>query len=279
LTDTPTSQYLHADHAGNFADLYKHARLIALLRALGAEAGPRVYLESHAGAGSYDLDPASRAWRSGFGRLVERDELPAPVAELRAHVTRTGGHWRYPGSPRLAAALLASRDRLCLVERDPETHARLRAEFAGDPRCSCLAGDGFALIPTQLPAATTPGLLLVDPPYLDPGDAVATAALLATCRARWSAGTLAAWYPRRADGCDRRLRDALAERDLGEFDDDWIDTVAAGRGGMHGCGMLVLNAPAGFATRWRPSRAWLAASLTVPGTAHPDRPMDPVPRA
>jgi 23S rRNA (adenine2030-N6)-methyltransferase len=130
LTDTPTSQYLHADHAGNFADLYKHARLIALLRALGAEAGPRVYLESHAGAGSYDLDPASRAWRSGFGRLAERDELPAPVAELRAHVTRTGGHWRYPGSPRLAAALLASRDRLCLVERDPETHARLRAEFA-----------------------------------------------------------------------------------------------------------------------------------------------------
>ena len=47
--------YRHLFHAGNFADVFKHALLTRLLVLLERKDKPLCYLDTHAGIGLYDL--------------------------------------------------------------------------------------------------------------------------------------------------------------------------------------------------------------------------------
>ena len=128
--------YRHAFHAGNFADCMKHALLVWLMRALQRKPAPICVLDTHAGAGSYDLSagPAERTgeWRAGIGRLLH--DPPAPLADYVGLVRRLG---LYPGSPALIRALLRPDDRLACCELHPRSTPRLRRRFAGDPPSRC----------------------------------------------------------------------------------------------------------------------------------------------
>ncbi len=120
--------YRHAFHAGNFADCMKHALLVWLLRALQRKPAPLFVLDTHAGAGRYDLDegPAARTgeWRKGIARLL--DDPPPPLADYVGLVRSLG---LYPGSPALIRALLRPDDRLACCELHPEDAAALRRLF------------------------------------------------------------------------------------------------------------------------------------------------------
>ncbi len=272
---TEVAAYRHADHAGNFADLFKHTLLIALLDALRATGEPLVYLESHAGAGRYTPGTPSTRRLAALASFA-RDASPAPFVRLLAECDTTGARPVYPGSPWLAARLLGSRDRLGLVERATAPRRALETLFADDPRVTCRPGDGFDAVLDLLPAGTRRGLLLADPPYVGSREGDAVLQLLVEARERWPSGTLAAWYPRRDDGIASRLREGVRTHDLHAAYDCWIERASPVTGDMRGCGVLVINPPRGFARDWHAVGVWLAERLFVEGAgrggvAAPDR--------
>jgi len=245
--------YQHSFHAGNFADVFKHVVLCGLLAALSRKDKPWCYLETHAGAGVYDLSGAGAArtgeWRDGIGLLDGVIEASAPLADFLRIVgdLRRRGPSLYPGSPRIARALARPGDRLVLCEQVPQVMAALKAEFAGDRQVAFHARDGYEAH-ALLPPPEKRGLVLVDPPFERSDELEAIADFLAAAMKRYRNGIYAIWYPHKnryqTERWLRRLRAGLAAEALNLH----LDTGAPSAGQMHACGMLVINPPYSFAT-------------------------------
>ncbi|MCU0757068.1 MAG: 23S rRNA (adenine(2030)-N(6))-methyltransferase RlmJ [Xanthomonadales bacterium] len=194
--------YLHAYHAGNFADVHKHAVLLALLSALKRKPAPLSYVETHAGAGRYDLTgPAAiRTGESNAGvRLVlsraADDSLLADYRSVVAAMNPEGGANLYPGSPWIAAHMLGSADRLLLCEREATVAEALRGLFARDERVAVHQRDGYEALRALLPPPIRRGLVLIDPPWEDAQESRQLLKQLAAGLARWDTATWAIWYP------------------------------------------------------------------------------------
>jgi 23S rRNA (adenine2030-N6)-methyltransferase len=244
--------YLHGFHAGNHADVFKHAVATLLLEALTAKPKPLVYIESHAGAGRYDLgaEQASKTaeYRLGIARLWEqRHAFPelAPYFEAITALNPDGGFLRYPGSPALAAHMLRADDRLILMELHPREAQMLRRDLGRDPRVGVHYRDGLAGLAALLPPKPARGLVLIDPPYEQLSEYRRVADALVAAHARWPTGVYALWFPRLArqrdqvDGLLKWIRRAIPDGLLCGISvrrqaDDF---------GMHGSGMLILNPP------------------------------------
>src|SRR6056297_3550771 len=164
--------YRHAYHAGNFADVFKHAALAAILLRMQARPKPLCFLESHAGAGLYSLE-GSQARRGGEAKdgILRLAELAPQHAALAAYLRivkalepNRDGLRVYPGSPLIAAGLLGAEDRLVLTEKLPEEADVLRQLFRQDARAAVHCRDGWEAIGALLPPTPRRGLLLVDPP-------------------------------------------------------------------------------------------------------------------
>jgi 23S rRNA (adenine2030-N6)-methyltransferase len=197
--------YRHAFHAGNFADVVKHlilTRIVLYLRR--KEAAFRV-IDTHAGIGCYDLagDEARRSpeWREGIARLL-REELPEAAAELAApyldivRAENPGGDLlAYPGSPLLVRRLLRPQDRLSAIELHPADAAQLAALFAGDIQARIIALDGWLALGAHVRPKEKRGLVLVDPPFEEPGEFTRLVAGLVKAHRRWEGGIYALWYP------------------------------------------------------------------------------------
>lgn len=238
--------YRHAFHAGNFADCMKHALLVWLLRALARKPTPFRVLDSHAGIGRYDLAASEAArtgeWRAGIGRLMEVTE--GPLADYVALVRAEGG---YPGSPAIAAALLRDQDRLALVELHPEDHATLRAAFRRDPRVATHHRDAWEAIRALTPFPEKRGLVLMDPPFEQPGEYERLTAAMADVNRRARGLVQAAWYPVKGRAPVRAFHAALAEagmRDVVAAELHLREPTDAAR--LNGCGLAVVNPPFGF---------------------------------
>lgn len=244
--------YRHAFHAGNFADVFKHAILLALLDALTAKGKPLCYFDAHAGRGAYALgdEEARRTgeWRDGIGRLFAAPNLPEP---LRRYVDAIGecnpdrALRVYPGSPLLAAKALRVNDRLVLCEVKDGEIAALRALFRDDRRVHVHQRDGYAALHALLPPVEKRGLVLIDPPFeAQEGEFAVIEAALAQAHARWPNGTYAVWYPIKSHRTIAPFHRHLSNGPFGEVlvaelmvqpDDSPLR--------LNGCGMLVANPP------------------------------------
>ena len=129
--------YRHAYHAGNFADVVKHAVLCRVLMHLRDKPAAFRVIDTHAGAGRYDLAGPeagkTQEWRDGIGRLHRREarrrrfaRLLAPYLDAVAALNPAGGSRTYPGSPVLAQSLLRRQDRLIACELEPQAAAALQ---------------------------------------------------------------------------------------------------------------------------------------------------------
>ncbi len=253
--------YRHAFHAGNFADCFKHALLVWLLRALRRKPAPFAVLDSHAGAGRYDLaGPAERTgeWRRGIARL-----LHAPPAALADYVGVVEAAGLYPGSPVISRALLRPDDRLVCCEWHPEDAVALRRCFAGDAQVAVHARDGWAALGALLPpGAAKRGLVLIDPPYEVPDEHARVADALSVVARRFPNGIAAAWYPIKHRAPVRALHEAVR---LGGVRDVvaaelWLrDPTDPSR--LNGNGLLVRHPPYLWDTEWPPMLAALLERL------------------
>ena len=244
--------YRHAFHAGNFADVFKHVVLLALLDALTAKDKPLCYLDTHAGAGVYALDETraekTGEWREGVGRVFAAKSLPQPLHRYRDAIRafNPDGTLRvYPGSPALAAHALRKHDRLLLCETQDEEAAALRETFRADKRVHVHQRDGYTAMNALLPPAERRGMVLVDPPFEAQAEEfrVIEPALTAA-HARWPTGVYAVWYPIKKRATimpfqrwlgSREWRDVVLAELLVQSDDSPLR--------LNGCGIVIVNAP------------------------------------
>ncbi|MGH8184239.1 MAG: 23S rRNA (adenine(2030)-N(6))-methyltransferase RlmJ [Rhodanobacteraceae bacterium] len=244
--------YRHAFHAGNFADVFKHATLLALLDALTAKGKPLCYFDTHAGRGTYSLEDAEARktgeWRDGIGRLFDSTTPPAPLRRYldAIRACNPDGVLRvYPGSPLLAAQALRTNDRMVLCEWQDEEAAALRACLRDDRRAHVHRRDGYAALNALLPPAEKRGLVLIDPPFeAQEGEFTTIEAALAKAHARWPNGVYAVWYPIKSR---RSIVPFHRHASAGPFDKVLVAELLVRPDDspvrLNGCGMLIANPP------------------------------------
>jgi 23S rRNA (adenine2030-N6)-methyltransferase len=210
--------YRHEFHAGNFADVVKHATLARIVSYLREKPTPFRVIDTHAGAGFYDLSGPEAArtgeWREGIGRLLKADLAPEVGALLSPYLDAVaalnpGGRIKvYPGSPLLVRAWLRPGDRLIACELEPQAAAALSRNLATSTRAKVLAIDGWTALSAYLPPKERRGLVLIDPPYEAPDEFTRLADAFTEAQRKWANGIYLLWYPIK----DRSGPDALAKR-------------------------------------------------------------------
>jgi 23S rRNA (adenine2030-N6)-methyltransferase len=210
--------YRHAFHAGSFADVFKHAVLCRLLDYLRQKPAAFRVIDTHAGAGLYDLasPEATRGgeWREGIARLLAA-QLPdkaaallAPYLDVVGALNAPGALKTYPGSPALVQAWLRPQDRLIACELEPMAQAALARAMRRDPRVRTPAIDGWTALAAYVPPKERRGLVLTDPPFERDDDFPRLAQGLAVAHRKWPSGQYLLWYPIKG----RTEPDALAKR-------------------------------------------------------------------
>jgi 23S rRNA (adenine2030-N6)-methyltransferase len=245
--------YRHAFHAGNFADVMKHIILTRILVYLRLKPGAFRVIDTHAGLGRYSLtgDEAKRSpeWRAGIARLLAADLAARPKELLAAYLgvieseNPNGTLARYPGSPLIARKLLRPQDRLSALELHPRDARALGKLFEDDIQTRVTALDGWLALNAYVPPKERRGLVLVDPPFEEPGEWERLVEGLARAHRKWAGGLYALWYPLKeprevnafvtalkATGIPRILRAELL-----------VERALAGR--FYGSGMIVVNPP------------------------------------
>jgi 23S rRNA (adenine2030-N6)-methyltransferase len=263
--------YLHGYHAGNHADVLKHTVLAALLARLVVKEKPLRYIDTHAGAGGYDLRaPAAQRNKEhlgGVGRVWDATEAPAAVARWRGLVQRfNGGETlrRYPGSPWLASELLRRSDDLFMFERHPAEHRALHRAFDSDRRVKVLRDDGLRASIGLVPPPSKRALTLVDPSYELRDEHRLVIDYARKVHARFATGVVAIWYPVIERRAVERYERALRAAGIGEIATYEL-TVAAERhgGGLVGSGMFIVNPPWQLDEELAEALPWLAERLAV----------------
>ncbi len=266
--------YRHAFHAGNHADVLKHATLVAVLQHLNQkDKGYRV-VDTHAGAGAYALGgrhaQQHREFDSGIAQLWGRDDLPPLVAAYvdQVHALNHDGRLRhYPGSPELVRGLMRAQDQLRLFELHATDHGQLAGRMRGDARVEVKPADGFVALKAQLPPPTRRGLVLIDPSYEIKTDYARVLTALRETLTRFAECTVLIWLPQLQLLDAARLPQRLKAAADAQAPKGWLLARLSvqhprERGfGMLGSWVFVANPPHTLASALRAALPWLAATL------------------
>ncbi|BDR99393.1 TPA: 23S rRNA (adenine(2030)-N(6))-methyltransferase RlmJ [Proteus mirabilis] len=268
--------YRHSFHAGNHADVLKHIVQTLIIESLKEKEKPFLYLDTHAGAGRYQLTNAHATrtgeYLEGIARLWQQEEVPElilPYLEAVGSLNTSDELRYYPGSPLLAAKLLREQDLLMLTELHPTDFPLLRTEFSRDKRVRVCREDGFGQLKSKLPPVSRRGFALIDPPYELKQDYSAVVKGIVEGYKRFATGTYAIWYPvvhrqqikrmlkeLEATGIRKILQIELAVKP----DSDQL--------GMTASGMIVINPPWKLASQMASILPWLHKTLVPEGTGH-----------
>jgi 23S rRNA (adenine2030-N6)-methyltransferase len=208
--------YRHAFHAGGFADVIKHIVLVRMLTYLQDKQAAFRVIDTHAGAGVYDLasDEARRGgeWLTGIARIMQArfSETTAPLLKPYLDIVRAFNPQAqlkaYPGSPLIARALLRPQDRMTACEVEPKARKRLIEALRRDTQARVVDLDGWMALPAFVPPKERRGLVLIDPSFEQKNEFERLAAGFAEAFAKWPTGSYLLWYPVKS----RRATDALA---------------------------------------------------------------------
>ena len=246
--------YRHAFHAGGPADVVKHAVLARILVHLCNKPAAFRVIDTHAGAGLYDLrgPEATRSpeWRDGITRLLaapidgEAAALLAPYLDAVRALNPGGELAAYPGSPVVTCSLLRSQDRLVACELEPSAAAALAHNLGGDRRAKAIAIDGWTALNAYVPPPERRGVVLIDPPFEATDEFSRLAEALEAAHRKWATGIFVLWYPLKgrqdSDALARRLRRAAIPKVLRAEVDFAMQRKPEG---LAGCGLIVVNPP------------------------------------
>ena len=245
--------YRHAFHAGNFADVHKHAVLAHILVHLRRKPAAFRVIDTHAGAGRYDLsapEPSrSGEWHDGIERVWSArrgmaDDMLAPYCDAVGALNADGKLRLYPGSPLIAAHLLRRQDRLIACELEPRAAAALAAALRGFGGAKALHIDGWTALGAYVPPRERRGLVLIDPPFEEAADFMRLSGALAAAHRKWPTGIYLLWYPIKdrvaPDQLARRLQKLAVPKVLRC---ELILGRARADAGLLGSGLIVVNPP------------------------------------
>ncbi|MDU5716129.1 MAG: 23S rRNA (adenine(2030)-N(6))-methyltransferase RlmJ [Citrobacter freundii] len=243
--------YRHSYHAGNHADVLKHTVQSLIIESLKEKEKPFLYLDTHAGAGRYQLssEHAERTgeYLEGIARIWQQDDLPAelePYIGVVQHFNRSGQLRYYPGSPLIARQLLREQERVAKA-------------------------DGYQQLKAKLPPVSRRGLILIDPPYEIKSDYQAVVTGINEGYKRFATGTYALWYP-------VVLRQQI-KRMIHDLEDTGIRKILqielavrpdSDQRGMTASGMIVINPPWKLEQQMNNVLPWLHSKLVPAGTGH-----------
>lgn len=246
--------YRHGFHAGNFADVLKHAMLARILLHLDAKPTPYRVIDTHAGVGRYDLgsEEALRTheWKDGVARLDRSPLAPAAEALLEpyraalAAIRAEHGPDAYPGSPWFCRHAMRPFDRLIAAELHPPTWRRLAEVLARDSRCKTLAIDGWTALRANIPPKERRGLVLIDPPFEEKDEFATLSAQFIAAHRKWPTGIYMLWYPIKDRYAVEAMMDSVLDAGIGrllrlEIDVDRPEAA----GGLGATGLLIANPP------------------------------------
>lgn len=246
--------YRHSYHAGNFADVLKHAVQAQIISYLKRKDPAFRVIDTHAGIGTYGLssEEAQKTgeWRDGVGRIIAANLSPElksflePWLEIVKTLNPGGGIHKYPGSPKLARLLMRKQDRLTAIELHPEDARKLRQVFDGDFQVRVIELDGWLALGGHLPPKEKRGLVLIDPPFEADGEYDRMIDGLARATRRFPGGTYMLWHPIKVDsplaGFDKKLTALGRPRTLTVRLYVRNSKIAPG---LNGSGLVIVNPP------------------------------------
>lgn len=263
--------YRHAYHAGNFADVFKHAVLTLAQGALNADPAPYFVLDTHAGAGLYDLQGAAASktleWQAGIGRFLKAAHRPAALSsygEAILALNRGGPLRRYPGSPLIALHGMRANDRLIATEMHPEDARTLAKALTRDDRARVHRLDGYRALRAFLPPRERRGLILIDPPYEVADEFERLAHGLKAASRRFVTGLYLAWYPikgRAEIAAFHGLLEGLGLRRL--LCAELLIREPCDPARLNGSGLVIANPPAALVKMLEEILPWLTAVLAT----------------
>jgi 23S rRNA (adenine2030-N6)-methyltransferase len=209
--------YRHAFHAGNFADVIKHIVLARILTYLQEKPAAFRVIDTHAGAGLYDLESeeAQRGgeWLSGIARIMQARlsnqtaALTKPYLDIVRAFNPPGALKVYPGSPLIARGLLRPQDRLVACEVEPIARKALIDALRRDTQARVVDLDGWVALPAFVPPKERRGVVLIDPPFEAKDEFDRLGETFSEAFAKWPTGIYVIWYPVK----NRRATEALAQ--------------------------------------------------------------------
>lgn len=262
--------YRHAFHVGNHADVLKHAVLLFCLDALKRKPAPFAVLDTHAGRGLYDFqsEEAARSpeWHDGIARLWDWPDPPPLIVRYMDAVrafNADGALRTYPGSPALVTTNLRDEDVLMACELHPEEHAALKRALPRRANVQVHARDGWQALGALLPPAQKRGLVLIDPPYEEPGELNKAARAFGPALKRFGHGLYMWWRPLKSfaalDAADDEVRVQGGKQMLRA--DLWT-AAPTSESRLVGSSLLMINPPFGLEEALNEALPFLADALT-----------------
>ncbi|HEC8327868.1 TPA: 23S rRNA (adenine(2030)-N(6))-methyltransferase RlmJ [Providencia rettgeri] len=268
--------YRHSFHAGNHADVLKHTVQSLIIESLKEKEKPFLYLDTHSGAGRYQLtgEHAEKTgeYLDGIARIWAQPDLPEELLPYMNIVRRLndGGRLRYyPGSPLLAKFLLREHDKLVLTELHTSDYPLLRGEFLKDRRAQVSREDGYQQLKSKLPPHSRRGFALMDPPYEMKSDYEAVVKAVAEGYKRFATGTYAIWYPVVLRQQIKRMVNQLEATGIRKILQIELAVCPdSDQRGMTASGMIVINPPWKLEQQMKNVLPWLHKTLVPEGTGH-----------
>ncbi|RCK31433.1 DNA utilization protein YhiR [Thalassospira xiamenensis] len=281
--------YLHGFHAGNFADIHKHAAMRMILDYLCKKEKPFCVIDTHAGSGWYDLGSAQSAktgeWKNGIAAVQQKGNAPKqmqpfldqiaafdPIAKGRDYGVFEDDDLKgpfYPGSPFIMRELLRDHDEMILMELHPREYDLLEYSVERDPRIHLHKRDGYEGLVGMMPPAIRRGLVLMDPSYDVKQDYQKAASSIKRAWERWENGIFMLWYPILEAGFDAELRENFARIKAkgGVLCAELSTNQGGAKGRMRGTGLMIINPPYGFDQQFDEIGQWLCDAVKLPGPA------------
>jgi 23S rRNA (adenine2030-N6)-methyltransferase len=246
--------YRHAFHAGNHADILKHYTLSIVLEYFNQKDKPYCVIDTHAGAGMYQLNSEysqkNKEFETGISRLLSTLSLPTSLQKFATLVQSFNSPNNlnlYPGSPKVSQYYLRKHDQLRLFELHPSDYTILNDNFRNNSNKQTIIEmqDGFKGLKSSLPPKTKRGVIIIDPPYEEKHDYLRVVHAIEDSLKRFATGTYIIWYPLLQRNEPLEMIAGLRQLNINNWLNTTLEVTTPSQDGfgMYGSGIFIINPP------------------------------------